>query len=221
MSGQSDDDKYIKRKGCNCKFINDDEHIKQSSGYHRLGEKSESCVKCRNKRNTYNNKKVPDTASTTTPDTIEDEQYVIVMGVETNGFIKTRNAQPTPNNISQFPHIVQFSWGFYTEGGDGKVIKNHIIKLNGWLMNGTEKCHGVSQEKAESEGIDIEYVLTQYKHDSNNRCMMRVCHNVNFDVRVVAGEFARAEMEIQVFKTYCTMQEGISYCIMQERLWSI
>ena len=50
---------------------------------------------------------------------------------------------------------------------------------------------------------------------------MLVCHNVNFDVRVVAGEFARAEMEIQVFKTYCTMQEGISYCIMQERLWSI
>ena len=51
-----------------------------------------------------------DTASTTTPDTIEDEQYIIVMDVETNGFIKTRNAQPTSNNISQFPHIVQFSW---------------------------------------------------------------------------------------------------------------
>ena len=79
-----------------------------------------------------------DTASTRTPDTIQDEQYIIVMDVETNGFIKTRNAQPTSNNISQFPHIVQFSWGFYTEGGDCQEVNNYIIKPNGWLMNGTQ-----------------------------------------------------------------------------------
>ena len=176
-----------------------------------MGEQFKSCVKCRT-HNTYNNKKVSDTASTRTPDTIQDEQYIIVMDVETNGFIKTRNAQPTSNNISQFPHIVQFSWGFYTEGGDCKEINNYIIKPNGWLMNGTDTCHGVSQEKAESEGIDIKYVLTQYKHDIDNRCMMLICHNVNFDVRVVAGEFVRAEMEIPVIKTYCTMQEGVSCC---------
>ena len=162
---------------------------------------------------------VSDTASTTTPDTIEDEQYIIVMDVETNGFIKTRNAQPTSNNISQFPHIVQFSWGFYTEGGDYKEIKNYIIKPNGWLMNGTGKCHGVSQEKAESEGIDIKDVLIQYKHDIDNRCMMLVCHNVNFDVRVVAGEFVRAEMEIPIIKTYCTMQEGVSYCKITPKVY--
>ena len=95
MSGQSEEDKYIKCKGCGCKYMNDDEHIKQSFGYNRLGEKIKSCVKCRNKRNKYNNKKVSYIASTRTPDTIEDEKYTIVMDVETNGFIKTRNAQPT------------------------------------------------------------------------------------------------------------------------------
>ena len=30
-----------------------------------------------------------DTASTRTPDTVEDERYIIVMDVDTNGFIKT------------------------------------------------------------------------------------------------------------------------------------
>ena len=79
-------------------------------------------------------------------------------------------------------------------------------------MNGTGKCHGVSQEKAESEGIDIKDIRIQYKHDIDNRCMMLVCHNVNFDVRVVADEFVRAEMDIPVITTYCTMQEGVSYC---------
>ena len=119
---------------------------------------------------------------------------------------KTRNAQPTSNNISQIPHIVQFSWGFYTEGGDCKEINNYIIKPNGWLTNGTETCHCVSQEKAESEGIDVKDVLTQCTHDIDNRCMMLVCHNVNFDAGVVAGEFVRAEMKIHIIKTYCTMQ---------------
>ena len=38
MSGQSEEDKYIKRKGCGCKYINDYEHIQQSVGYNRLGE---------------------------------------------------------------------------------------------------------------------------------------------------------------------------------------
>ena len=86
-------------------------------------------------------------------------------------------------------------------------------------MNGIEKCHGVSQEKAESEGIGIKDVLTQYKHDIDNRCMMLVCHNVNFDVRVVAGEFVRAEMEIHIIKTYCTMQEGVSYCKITPKVY--
>ena len=31
MSGQSEEDKYIKCKGCNCKYSNDDEHIKHKA----------------------------------------------------------------------------------------------------------------------------------------------------------------------------------------------
>ena len=86
-------------------------------------------------------------------------------------------------------------------------------------MNGTDKCHGVSQEKAESEGIDTKDVLTQYKHDIDNRCMMLVSHNVNVDVRVVASEFVRTEMEIQIVKTNCTMQEGVNYCHITPKVY--
>ena len=86
-------------------------------------------------------------------------------------------------------------------------------------MNGTETCHGASQEKAESEGIDIKDVLTQYTHDIVNRCMMFVCDNVNFGVRVVASEFGRAEMEVPIVKTYCTMQEGVDYCKITPKVY--
>ena len=56
MSGQSEQDKYIKRKGCTCKYMNDEEHIKQDFGYNRLGEQLKSCVKCRDKNKKYKEK---------------------------------------------------------------------------------------------------------------------------------------------------------------------
>ena len=52
MSEQSEQDKNIKRKGCKCKYINDEEH-KQYFGYNRLGEQLKSCVKCRSKAKKY------------------------------------------------------------------------------------------------------------------------------------------------------------------------
>ena len=74
------------------------------------GEPYKTCDACRNKKKQLKGKQEGNyIASTRTLDTIEDDKYIIVMDVETNGSIKTRNAQPTPNNISQFPHIVQFS----------------------------------------------------------------------------------------------------------------
>ena len=48
MATQSEQGKYIKCKGCNCKYINDDEHVKQDVGYNRLGKQLNSCVTCRN-----------------------------------------------------------------------------------------------------------------------------------------------------------------------------
>ena len=86
-------------------------------------------------------------------------------------------------------------------------------------MNDTGKWRGVSQETSESEGIGIEYVLIQYKHDIDNRCVMLVCHIVNFDVRVVASDFVRAEMEIQIVKTNCTIQESVRYCKVTPKVY--
>ena len=49
MTEQDSKDKYIKCKGCKCKYINDEGHIKEDFGYNRLGEKLKTCVKCRSK----------------------------------------------------------------------------------------------------------------------------------------------------------------------------
>ena len=50
MTERSEESKYIKCSKCWCKYINDDEHIKQDFGYNRLEERFKTCVKCRETR---------------------------------------------------------------------------------------------------------------------------------------------------------------------------
>ena len=54
MTEQSEADKYIKCSKCRCKYINDDEHIKNDFGYNRLEEQFKTCVKCRPKSRQQN-----------------------------------------------------------------------------------------------------------------------------------------------------------------------
>ena len=56
MAEQNEQNKYIKCKGCQCKYINDEEHIQQDFGYNRLGEQLKSYVKCRSKKHGKNKK---------------------------------------------------------------------------------------------------------------------------------------------------------------------
>ena len=50
--------KYINCSCCKCKYINDDNHIKNDFGYNRLNERFKTCLTCRNKKHEYreNNK---------------------------------------------------------------------------------------------------------------------------------------------------------------------
>lgn len=141
-----------------------------------------------------------------------DEKYIIVMDVETNGLIKQRGITPTRDNLHMFPNIVQFSWGLFTETGECKVMKDYIIKPDGWTMNGKEAFHGITLEKALKEGVDIKTVLNEYKHDIENCCSKLVCHNLNFDKHVVLSEFIRHGMNLNDVGEYCTMQNTINYC---------
>ena len=53
MTERSEESKYIKCSKCWCKYINDDEHIKQDFGYNRLEKRYKTCVKCRGRSREY------------------------------------------------------------------------------------------------------------------------------------------------------------------------
>ncbi len=79
-------------------------------------------------------------------------------------------------------------------------------------MNGSDRCHGISYTRAIKEGVDINDVLKEYKNDIDNRCLKLVCHNINFDVKVVLNECVMANMEINKAETFCSMVETINFC---------
>ena len=90
--------------------------------------------------------KAVETESTTTT---EEDKYIIVMDVETNCLIRG----------AVYPRIVQFSWGLYSTNGKFIELKDFIIKSSGWTMYGSDRCHGISQERAMADGVDITLVL--------------------------------------------------------------
>ena len=143
---------------------------------------------------------------------IPDEKYIIVMDVETNGLIKQRDITPTRDNLHMFPNLVQFSWGLFTQTGECNVMKDYIIKPDGWTMNGKESFHGITLEKAFKEGVGIKTVLNEYKSDIENCCSNLVCHNLSFDKNVVLSEFIRHGMDLNGVGEFCTMKNTINYC---------
>ncbi len=50
---QQQPDKYIQCSTCQCKHINDNDHIKKGLGYNRLEERYKTCIKCRERRKVY------------------------------------------------------------------------------------------------------------------------------------------------------------------------
>lgn len=137
---------------------------------------------------------------------------ICVMDVETNGLIKAGNSlQPNLRNLHLFPRIVQFSWGIYDQNGLCQEMHDFLIKPDGWVMNESDQIHGINIDKADKEGVPIKEALIAYKN-SLEKCSKLVCHNLNFDLRVVLSEFIRSNLEINTVPTYCTMVESTNLC---------
>jgi DNA polymerase III alpha subunit (gram-positive type) len=200
------------RKCSRCKSTIDISYF----GMNRKKEPYETCDNCRNKINKTSNPTPPlsdseNTSTTAETTSITNDKYIIVMDVETTGLIK-RGLTPNSKNLNMFPNIVQFSWGLYTESGECKQIKDYIIKPNNWTVGQSVRYHGISQERALAEGVDIKDALTDYKNDIDNHCSLLVCHNMTFDKTVVASELMRLNMTVNNVKECCTMLDTINYC---------
>ena len=124
---------------------------------------------------------------------------------ETTGLPKNRDAAIRgPDN---WPHIVSISWQVY-DGEKFVSSESYIVKPMGWIIpQDSINIHGITNEKAHSEGQDLQLVIDKFMNEKPNYL---IAHNVDFDYNVVVNALLwDLRMPYPRFpKLLCTMKES-------------
>lgn len=128
-------------------------------------------------------------------------------------------AQPLNYNApfseaSQWPRLVHISWILI--GEDFKPIEDFdcIIKPDGWTV--TDKILDrakLEEGEIERRGENIVDVLKQF-NSTVDKCQYIFAHNLKFNENVLASEYIRNTVEINMFpkERHCLMEESTYFC---------
>ena len=143
------------------------------------------------------------------------QSIFLFFDVETTGLPK--NYKASVDDVDNWPRIVQIAW--ILSGFQEKNIEsgNFIIKPEGFeIPEESTKIHGITTQKAISEGEDLESVLMNFRHLQAKTDYI-VAHNVTFDKKIVWAEMLRKNIK-SIFhrdgdkSEICTMKSAKRYC---------
>lgn len=118
-----------------------------------------------------------------------------------------------------WPRMVQLSWILTDNKGNALSTHDYIIRPDGYeIPEKSASIHGISTEKAMSEGLPLDSVLAVFVATLDSAEYI-VGHNISFDIHVVDAEFFRRGVDVQLSskKSYCTMLAGTDYCKLPGR----
>ena len=131
---------------------------------------------------------------------------------ETTGL--PRNWKAPVTQLNNWPRMVQLAWLVYDKQGNKLGDHNHIILPEGYTIpHDAARMHGISTERAMSEGEDLTRVL-QWFADDLDKSEFAIAHNISFDEKIVGAEFLRKKVTHSLFETHrlCTMKRSTDYC---------
>ncbi|WP_109830296.1 DNA polymerase III subunit alpha [Reichenbachiella versicolor] len=115
----------------------------------------------------------------------------LIFDTETTGLPKDWNAPLT--DFDNWPRLVQLAWQLHANDGSLIDAQNYIIKPEGYnIPYNAEKVHGISTERANKEGHDLNEVLSIFSEDLK-KTQAVIGHNVEFDLNIVGCEYLRKE----------------------------
>lgn len=141
-----------------------------------------------------------------------NSRIYIIFDTETTGL--PRNPFAPASNTRNWPRLVQLSWILEDDKRTRISEGDYIIRPDGFTIpQKVTRIHGISQERAEREGIPLSTAIEMFMKDFN-MATLAVGHNIAFDKRVVAAELIRLGMEDTVSSkpSYCTMLHGREVC---------
>lgn len=133
---------------------------------------------------------------------------------ETTGLPKERN-KPASQGPNNWPEPVSISWAV-TDGPKIIRAKSYLIQPQGWqIPPDSIKIHGITQQMAEQDGVDLRYVMKEFIRDLLQVDMM-IAHNLEFDKNIIIAAalyHCRDEVALK-WPTYefCTCENSRSIC---------
>lgn len=136
----------------------------------------------------------------------------IFFDTETTGL--PRDYDAPASDTRNWPRLVQLSWILEDATRTRISEGNYIIRPDGFTIPyDVTRIHGITQERAEREGIPLRTAIEKFMKDFN-MATMAVGHNIDFDKKVVGAELIRLGMvdTMNSKKSYCTMLHGTDIC---------
>lgn len=131
---------------------------------------------------------------------------------ETTGLPKSYNA--LPEEVDNWPRMVQLAWLLYNEKGKEVQSKNFIIKPHGFqIPTEATRIHGITTELAQKKGVEIAKALKEFSA-STQKSELLVAHNIAFDLPILKAEYLRTKIENNLLMPakFCTMISTIEFC---------
>lgn len=131
---------------------------------------------------------------------------------ETTGL--PRNWKAPVTDLSNWPRLIQIAWILCDTNGNRIESDAFIIKPENFIIpRDASRIHGISTERAISEGVDLTSVLNRFSA-LINRSEAIVAHNISFDEKIIGAELLRKQIQNNFSrkKKLCTMQASTNYC---------
>jgi len=137
---------------------------------------------------------------------------ILFLDTETTGLPKDWKAP-----YDQWPRLVQLSYIVTDEFGKILIQKDQVIKPIGFTIpEEASKIHGITQERALREGVDLKTALEELDFHLS-KVYRTVMHNSSFDTAIVAGEQMRMGWPDYGLITnqvglFCTKEKSTNIC---------
>lgn len=133
---------------------------------------------------------------------------------ETTGLPADWNAPAS--QIHNWPRMVQLACLLYEPTGTLVDSRNLIIKPENYTIPAAATAiHGITTERALSEGVDLKESLLDFQ-DLISKATLLVAHNMEFDEKIMGAEYYRKMGKDPLIgkKKICTMKHPavIKYC---------
>lgn len=122
----------------------------------------------------------------------------LIFDTETTGLPKSFSAPISDSD--NWPRLVQLAWQLHDKNGELLSYDSLIIKPEGFdIPYNSVKIHGITNEKAQKEGIELKEVLALFE-EVLAKCDYVIGHNLAFDLNILGAEHYRLSEESKLPK---------------------